>query len=466
MTADRSADAMLTLTRALCGFRTGVVADGNEALFSRLQDELPFTLHRYAAGQVHLGWEIPRRWRVQEALLLRDGKVVHDAATHPLGVGMYSRSFEGPIELDDLKPHLVSNPALPDAILYHCNWLYRPWDADWALSIPHRIVESLQPGRYEVRLRTSYDDGEMIVGVHEHRGTSDRTVVFQAHHCHPGMANDGFAGIAALIRLFQGLRGRTTRFTYRLVLAPEHIGSVFYLRDRSRDELERIVGGVFAEIPSTGGPIVVSPSLSGELAGGHPLDTALLHAARRHPRGFRTTHFRGGIGNDETVWEAPGYEVPFAQLSSSLGQPHHYPEYHTSLDTPDRIVPEDLVAFLEVLERFVEILERDAVYERTFDGYPSLSSPAYRLYRERFDPAESGKKIDDDPVAWGRLSDAIYRLFDGRTTTLAIAERYGLPFHELRDYLARFEEKGLVVASPAPFPRAPISRRRAEEAGR
>ncbi len=445
---------ILELTRDLCSFRTSIVAEENAAFFERLGREVPLRIQRYPSGEKHMGWEVPRLWRVRRAEIRRDGEILFDGTSHVLGVAAYSKSFAGEISWEELKAHLVTVPAQPEAILYHAIWLYRPWDADWALSVPHRVYETLGPGRYEVRLETTFEAGEMLLGDFEHRGSSDRTIVFQAHNCHPGMANDGMAGVAVLTRLFQWLATRTTRYTYRLLVAPEHVGTVFYLRDRPREEIERIAGGVFTEMPSTGGGIVASTTLFG----GHPIDAALANAVRAHPRGWRITGFRGGVGNDETVWEAPGHEVPFAQLSCTLGQPGHFPEYHTNLDTPDRLDPTDLAAFLDVLKRFVDILERNASFERTFDGFPCLSSPDYRLYYERFDPAIE-KNLAPDADAWGHMSDALYRLFDGTTTCLDIAERFGLPFGPLRDYLARFEEKGLVVSRPVDLPRRPISRR-------
>jgi len=130
-----------------------------------------------------------------------------------------------------LKPHLVTNPSLPDAYVFHCMWQYRPWAADWAMSVPYEIYKTLGPGSYEVELVTEYSPGEMIVAHHEKTGRSDRTIVFHSNSCHPHMANDGFAGTALLIRLFQWLATQDTHYSYRLVIGPEHIGTVFYLRD-------------------------------------------------------------------------------------------------------------------------------------------------------------------------------------------------------------------------------------------
>src|SRR5262249_46293543 len=204
---------------------------------------------RFQSGAEYNGGVVPDSWRVERAQIRRNGEVVFDGKGQPLAVAAYSNSFSGELELADLEEHLVTNPGLPDALVYHCMWQYRPWDADWALSIPHSLAARLAPGTYEVELVTVRDPGEMLVAEYEHRGSDARTIVLNAHTCHPRMANDDFAGVAALVRLFQWLRGRETRFTYLLVLGPEHLGTVFYLRDLPEERLEQLVGGVFAEMP-------------------------------------------------------------------------------------------------------------------------------------------------------------------------------------------------------------------------
>jgi len=80
-----------------------------------------------------------------------------------------------------------------------------------------------------VELETEYEDGEMLIGVCNKAGQTSKTIVFNSNNCHPHMANDGFAGTAVLIRLFQWLATQDTYYSYRLVIAPEHLGSVFYL---------------------------------------------------------------------------------------------------------------------------------------------------------------------------------------------------------------------------------------------
>src|SRR5258708_19024439 len=55
------------LTRALCAFATGVVADDNERLFARIAEELPLTLLRYRSGDSFNGWLVPQNWRGEKS---------------------------------------------------------------------------------------------------------------------------------------------------------------------------------------------------------------------------------------------------------------------------------------------------------------------------------------------------------------------------------------------------------------
>lgn len=448
--------AFAPLIQDLCAFTTGVVAPGNEGLFARLGQELPLTVHRYPSGATYNGWIVPALWSVDKARIMREGKLVFDGLANPLAVATYAKSFCGELDWEALRPRLVTNPEQPEAYVYHCMWQYRPWDADWALSIPYEIFQSFGPGRYRVELETAYQPGEMLVGEYEHKGRSPLTFVFNAHTCHPHMANDDMAGVALLVRLFQWLKGQDTYYSYRLVLGPEHLGTVFYLREREPEDIERLVGGVFAEMPGTDFPL----KLQASFRGGQLIDRAVGHAMRHCGEAFVHVPWRKGAGNDETVWEAPGYEVPFVELSRCGDQFDPYPEYHTSLDTPESLRLDRVESFFRVLLETVRILEHDATLHRAFNGLICLSNPRYDLYFERPDPAVA-KNLVFDSEKWGALLDSLFRYFDGDMTVLDIAERHDVPFWPLFQYVRKFEQKGLLTMRFAPATR--IAPRRVEE---
>ncbi len=454
--ATNSDDALniLPLARDLCAFRSGVVADDNEPLFQRLCEELPFRLLRYKSGERHNGWVVPQNWRVHRAEISQNGEVLFDGSVHALGVGMYSRSFQGELDWEELRPHLVTNAELPDACMFHSVWQIRSWAADWVFCVPYEIYETMGPGQYRVDLETSYEPGEMIVAEYEKKGRSDEVIIFNTNTCHPTQANDGFAAGSLLVRLFQWLAKRDTHYTYRLILAPEHLGSVFYMRDKSRKEIERIVSCIFAEMPGNVGPLTVADTFLGDQA----LDRIFRNIVRHYAQGYKLASWRQGCGNDETVWEAPGHEVPTVEFTRAADPDFPYPEYHSSRDNPDLMNQDMLAEFYDVLRRVVEILETNSVMDRHFDGLICLSSPDYELYFERHDPTID-KGLTDDDEKWGHLLDSLLRYFDGRWTILDIAERHELPYFELLAYLEKFEKGGLITTRFAHIERPPLSSR-------
>jgi aminopeptidase-like protein len=447
------ADAILALTRDLCALPTGVAAPANEALFARLADAIPqgLRLHRFASGTVHNGWRVPPAWEILGAALERDGVTVWEWDGNPLAVAALSRAVDAEMDLAELRPHLVSDPARPELTVFHCRWQYRPWDADWALCLPHRLVAGLTPGRYRVRIATRTAPGEMIVGVAEHPGEWPETIVLNAHTCHPGQANDGMVGVATLVRLFQGLAGRRTRYGYRLVLGPEHLGTVFLLSGATPREIARLVAGVFVEMTGVRAPLKATATFRGD----QPIDRAVARALRgtEHVR----VGWREGAGNDETVWEGPGVEVPFVELTRCVDTFDPFPEYHSDADVPDSLDAERVGEAHAVLARLMEGLESEPMVRRAFDGLLCLSAPEVGLYVERPDPAIV-QDLGPDADRWGRMSDRLLRWMDGTMGVADIAEAAGLPEEAVRAYVDRFAAAGLVRVEPAPMPRAPISR--------
>lgn len=440
---------MLELIRDLCAFRTGVVADENKKLFERIERELPLEYFEFPSGETYNGWLVPMNWRVKSAKLYKDDKEVFDGTQNSLGVAYYSKSFSGEISWDDLKPKIVTNPELPEAYMFHCMWQYRPWDADWRFVIPYNIYRTLGEGNYRVHLETEYTNDKMLV-THSHKqGRSSKTIVFNSNTCHPHMANDGFAGTTVLIRLMQWLSTKDTFYSYRLVMGPEHLGSVFYLNNLPKEEVDEMVSGVFEEMPGTQGPMKATSTF----LGGQMIDDAFANVLSHSGSSYSLVPWRQGAGNDETVWEAPGYEIPFVELTRCEDMWAPYREYHSHLDSPEIIDSKRLEEMLNALKGVVDVLEQNClIQKRHFDGLICLSNPMYDLYMERPDPTVT-KDLEEDAEKWGKLVDSLFRYFDGNMTVLDIAMKHDLPFWRVKKYLQRYEDKGLIT-----LVRAEISR--------
>jgi len=126
------------------------------------------------------------------------------------------------------------------------------------------------------------------------------------------------------------------------------------------------------------------------------------------------------------------------------------------LDTADLMDEARLDEFFEVFVRVIQILERNVVLYRKFNGLIALSSPEYDLYLERPDPAVM-KNLSEDSEKWGYLLDCLLRYFNGSMTILDIAEKHDLPFERIYEYLLKFKEKNLVHFEFVPIERQSIS---------
>ncbi|HHT9158713.1 MAG TPA: DUF4910 domain-containing protein [Candidatus Brocadiaceae bacterium] len=413
-----------------------------------LQEELPFKIYEFKDESEVNGWIVPKKWEVLEAKI-RDinGSIIYDGMGHNLAVIGYSQSFVGRIKATELKKHLFYTEAFEDALVYHCDLYYKPFRKEWGFSVPKQVYDSITEGEYDVELRTSFEEGTMKVVEYVLEGESSYSIVLNAHNCHASCCNDDLSGVAVGVEAMRRLsKLAQRRFTYRLIIAPEHYGSIFYLSRLDDEEVSNIKWGIFLEMLGNDNKLALQRSFIGTSL----MDRALTNALQWVAGDWWTAPFRKIVGNDETCWEAAGYEIPFPSLSRSDGK-SHFPEYHTSYDCPELINEARLEEAVRVILEAVYILENDSIMKRKFKGLVALSHPRYDLYKPFADPSEPDRRtISQMQIKWNHLMDCIPRYFDGETRILEIAERHETSFRNIFEYIKEFEKKGLVELIPAP----------------
>lgn len=421
------------LVRRLYPFAHSVTGPGNDAAVPAFLKELPFQVHQYPSGGDVNGWLVPEAWTVEKAEIRRDGKVVYDGTRSPLGVITQSDSFSGRMDLAALKTHLHWSPDDPDAIVYHWSRLYRPFDKDWGFCMPGGQVAQLPDGEYEVELVTRREPATMKVLDYLLPGDSPRTVLLNAHNCHPFQANDDVSGIAVGIEVMRRLQALDRRrFTYRLLVAPELIGPVFWLRDLGAEASSALAGAIMLKSVGNDADLRLQESFTGDSL----MDRAAHHVFRHRYRTYDSGAFRTLYGNDETVFEAPPYNIPSISLTR-----WPFPEYHTDRDTPERLHEGRLRDTVEATLDICLGLERNVCLAPRFEGLVSLSRQG--LYKTI--PQVDGDGVDYESLAgrWNRLMNCLPRHMDGRTGLLQVADLYDLPLDEVHGYAMEWVDKGL-----------------------
>lgn len=388
---------------------------------------------KFATGQEYNGWVIPSSWEVEEGKIFKNGKVIYDALKHPLAVISYSSSFKGSLSRADLLKHLFFTPERPAAIPFHFRLQYRPWDKDWGFCVPKNFVDSLTDGKYEVVLKTKFSKGQMVAREFTIPGKTKETIIFAAHIDHPGMSNDDMSGCALGIGLINKIREQfpKNRFTYKLLICPEIVGSVFYLNAIGKPARSKIISGMFLEGLGNDNSLHLQESFTGDAY----IDRVAKLALKKFP-GSRVSRFRESIGNDEISFEAPGVEIPTVSISR-----WPYPEYHTSDDNMDIIQEDKLQEALAYILDLVFIIENDRILKRKFDGLVSFANPRYDLY---IDPGQiiSGGLNQNSKEALFQYK--LPRLLDGTKKISDISEATGIDFKWLLEYFKKMEQKKLI----------------------
>lgn len=388
-----------------------------------IQNLIPLSIYEYKTDVPHKGWVVPPCWELIKAEIRQNGKVVY-TADHPLKIVGLSKPFKGTLSAEELKKHLFGDQRDKACIPYHFRQHYRPWDRDFGFCAPQGWIDSLS-GEFEIEIVTQEEEGVLKVGESVKHGKYPYGFSFVAHLDHPGMANDDLAGVAVGVELMHRLQKRSTKWTYRLVLVQEMIGSVFYL-DKTLKGSPAVLESCFLEMLGSNTPLQLQAS-----HGGKSMLEELLGEELKIP----LKPYRSVICNDEAIWEAHG--IPMCSLSR-----FPYPEYHSDRDNLSIISPDRLDECCAAIEKTIDRLEQLTLIEKTFKGVYATAHPDYQLYVDPGQPAFGG--LAAEPIRRLRALMDDLPLLPRYFFLERVAKKLQLaPLDALR-YLEQWEEKGLL----------------------
>jgi aminopeptidase-like protein len=397
-----------------------------------LQGVLPLRVLEYPASDEYNGWIIPPKWDVVEASISRNSALVYDGTWHPLGVIALSAPFEGKVPLDFLREHLHYDHRYSDSLTFHFRQQFRTWDRDWGFCVPKDLFDALEPGEYDVRIVTQEAPGALKVLEAVHPGSLPHTLVLSANLDHPGVANDGLAGVVVGIEVLRRLGTRPTRYTYKLVLGPGIIGTEYYLGKLPPDERGQVLECLCLWMLGSRTELALQDSRDSR----SNLEHAIARSMTSRGTAYRRGEFESVIINDEYIWEA--YGIPTCSLSR-----FPYPEYHSSRDDVSIMSDECLEEAVSIIVEAIEELEATPLVEKRFEGTICLSNPAYDLY---VDPGQIsfGERISGEQRRLRMLQDFMPSL-RLPVTVRSLALRFELPEAAVLEYLRKWERKGLIA---------------------
>ena len=246
---------LMDLIRELCNTNRTIVSEDNCKVFARLQEYLPFKLHKYPTGSEHQTWPVPPQWDVVEAYLSDGENIIADYEEHPLFLAPYSKPFEGWVTKEELLKRVRTGKNRPNDFIYEHRLAtnHKLRLNDWGLTLPYNRVQSLDKDKYYVKIDVKISDGNALVADYKLNGQEKETFVLLSHICHPGLANDGLAGVVVGMEIMRrlSLTDNPRRFCYQLLSMPETLGSAYYLAN-NEDKFDTFLGALFLEMPGAG----------------------------------------------------------------------------------------------------------------------------------------------------------------------------------------------------------------------
>jgi aminopeptidase-like protein len=322
--------------------------------------------------------------------------------------------FSGKITKSELLQHIATNPDRPNAIPYH----YHYYRKDWSFCLPFSIVKNLEEGLYDVDIDTEFVDGELKVAEWVVAGESEKSIILSSHLCHPAQVNDGLVGVAIGLCLLRWLSSINQRhYTYRLIVHPENIGSLCYFY-MNPDIPKDATGAVFLEMLGNKNHIKLQKSREGDTTIDALMETAMGDMAKPYGVG----NFRQVICNDEININGPGINIPCISITR-----WPYPEYHTSDDNPGMMSMEKIRESIDLMQRFIFLMENNFYPTRKYMG---------NLFLSRFSLHEDLNK--DDTI------EKILLAFEGDKSVLDISRTLSIDFDRVLHYAKKFHNKSLV----------------------
>jgi len=404
-----------------------ITGDGLRASLRILQRSVPLTLHEVPSGTQVFDWVVPREWNLRSARLLGpDGTVLVDTANSSLHVLNYSVPFKGSVSLEELEPHLYSLPEAPSVIPYRTSY-YK--DA-WGFCLSHAERLQLRPGKYQVDINTTLENGALTYGEYVVPGETDAEVLVSTHCCHPSLANDNCAGMAMCATLARLLSTLKPRYTYRFVFVPGTVGAIAWLA-QNEAQARRVAHGLVAACVGDKGRLTYKRSRRGTAL----IDRAAVHVLSHTGEDFEVRDFTP-YGYDERQYCSPGFNLAVGSLTRTpYGE---YPEYHTSADNLALVRPERVVDTLRRYLEVFEVLEGNRTYTNLLPKCePQLGKRG--LYGTV--GGQSHAQARQMAMLW------VLNQSDGTQALLDVAERAKLPFHELRRAARALEGAELLVAT-------------------
>lgn len=401
-----------------------LTGEGVRESLRMIREQIPeLEIRSVPSGTQAFDWTVPKEWEIRQGYIEDEqGNRIIDYQRNNLHIMGYSTPVDRYVPLEELLQYIKVEEGQPDVIPYVTSY-YSP---RFAFCMSKNQRDALQPGTYHMVIESRLFDGVLNYGELLLPGASEKEVLLSTYICHPSMADNEVSGPVLVTWLVKWLKTLDRRFSYRIVIVPETIGSIIYLSKNLARMKKNVIAGFV--LTCVGDDRAYSYL---ETRKGNTLTDRVMRNVLGFTHPSYKTYSYLDRGSDERQYNAPGVDLPVCDFCrSKYGE---YPEYHTSADDMTFISPEGLQGSLEVMQQVIRALEYNHYYRVTCLCEPQLGKRG--LY-----PTVSRKGIYEEVKKMTNL----IAYADGTEDLIQISSRIGVPIEELIPILDKLCGAGLL----------------------
>jgi len=375
----------------------------------------------YKAGEDALTWQVPYRYKVNEAWLEIDGIRIADFKENPLHIVSYSKSIKFKGKLKEIRKNIWSRKDRPNAI----PWEFKYYERSWGFCVRHKdLIQFNDDSDVNLVIDVDFEDKPLNLLEVYKPGLTDKNILCITNVCHPYQVNDSLSGLVVGAEFTKQLMSsKKDKYGYYFLIVPETIGSICWFAD-NEDKVKNISYAWFFEMLGHDNRFILQKSRQGNSL----IDKAfevVLKSNNSHGK-YETGNFREIVASDEMVSNGPGYDIPTPSLTR-----WPYPEYHTSDDNPDIIKDKNLKESLSVTNQLWSSLNQNIYVKRLFKGPIMLSR--YGLWVDWREDRHLNLK-----------TEAIMMRLEGDKSLIDIAFETSLPLIKVLKFINKLKENNLV----------------------
>ena len=395
-----------------------------------LKKYIPFKVLKYKSGSKCLDWIIPKSWDCFNAYIKCGGKIIINTENNKLHVVSHSYPVKKFIKGKDLKKHLFFSKDFPNSIPYVTSY----YKKNWGFSLSYKDYKKISNKKiYFVNINSKLKKSDLKLGHLLLKGKSNKEILLSTYLCHTGTANHECGGPLAMVNLYKKLKKIKLKYSIRLLLIPENIGSAAYLSSHGNYLKKNVIAGYVMHFLGYGSIFNFKKSKEDNSLTNY----GSLEFLKLKKKKFKLQNYVAD-GSDERQFCSPFFNLPIGSISREI-----YPSfkaYHNSLDNEKKI---NFTTLNDSSKFYFELIK----YLNNVNFYKSIVQKGTFFFTKR------NLKIYPTNMQWSakktkskKLKDIlnIINYLDGHTSDLVVRNKLNLNKKEFSNYINFLLKKKLI----------------------